>query len=184
MQDDIEMKLSMLFDNELDSKEALDLFEQMRGDENLQAKWNRYNLASFAVKGETSSSITTNFVEQVGQAIQLEPTILAPGRHSKTLFSNPVLATAIAASVFAFAVLSVNYFNSLEPLVPEPIAENSVPVAQQFVSQDSDEHLHPLDLPLDPLIDQYILTHNETSYSAGNPGMLPYARVISYRSPQ
>ena len=138
MQDDIEMKLSMLFDNELDSKEALELFEQMREDENLKAKWDRYNLVSLAVKGESSSPVTANFVEKVGQAIQLEPTILAPRRHSKTLFSNPVLATAVAASVFAFAVLSVNYFNSLEPLVPEPIAENSVAVAQQFVSQDSD----------------------------------------------
>lgn len=176
MQEDINLKLSMLLDNELKSKEALQLLEQIQNDSELERKWNRLNITSLAIRSKSKVLHQADFISRVSQAIESEPVdINLPPIH-KTSSVNKSVIWALAASI-AF-MMFIGY-----KLLPTEAAKPEAVVATTELETGS------VDIPItaaninpvnDLIFDDYLMTHNETSYSTGTQGLLPYARVVGY----
>lgn len=172
MQNNIEEKISMLLDDELSSKEAIALLEKIDQDDQLRQIWYRYNNISLALKSDQYISVDSQLSDHVKKSIEVVPTVLAP---NVGLQGPKKWVFALAASVVFIAVFSwPRFFSDLEtPAEPITIAEHlPEPLASPELAQWDEE--------LDSRLNDYLVTHNESAYSTGMQGMLPYARVVGY----
>lgn len=183
MQEDLEQKLSILFDGELDIIESIELFEQLEKNSHLKTKWQRYNAVRLALKNGICILPDANFTERVSKAIESEPSFLVPqskGQATRTI------GIALAASVAFFALMLTRQSPIQGDSSKDPInAVKAVKVAEQSAVQlasevkaDSKETPHPYY----SRFNDYLVTHSESAYSAGTQSLLPYARVVSYKS--
>ena len=181
MQEDLEIKMSMLVDDELDSKEALQVLSEISTNPELRAKWNRYKSMSYALRHDSVVLPKPSFFHSVSQALDDEPTIIGPSiARQKARQNYPAIAAALAASVVAVVIfigsnLPVGLNKPLESTVAS--SEKERPVAIQKVQLAKS--------PTVPSrLNDYLITHDESIYSAGTQSMLPYARVVSHTSSQ
>lgn len=179
MEQDRVIKVSMLLDEELNEEEALSLLEQIEADDGLQEKWFRYNTASLAIKSDSIVALEADLVDKVRQAIAREPAVFsastAPRKPSRIY---NVFAGALAASVVIMAVIVVKQpadtdGDAATMVVADRGAESSLHQSQPAEAKSSEARFHG-----------YLLNHNESAYSMGTLGMLPYARVVSYGAKQ
>lgn len=170
------IKVSMLLDDELNEGEALSLLEQIESDDGLKEKWFRYNTASLAIKSDAFLALQADLVGKVRQAIAQEPTVLSsPTSTVKPSRIYSVFAGALAASVVIMAVIVVNKqsADTGAMMVADKGVESPLHQAQLQAAKSSETRFHG-----------YLLNHNESAYSMGTLGMLPYARVVSYGAKQ
>ena len=179
------IKVSMLLDDELNEKEALSLLEQIESDDGLKEKWFRYNTASLAIKSDAFVALQADMVGEAGlvgkvrQAIAREPTVFsAPASTGKPSGIHHVFAGALAASLVIMAVIVVN----------KQSADTDGDAATMVADKGVESSLHRLQpqeaKSSEARFDGYLLNHNESAYSMGTLGMLPYARVVSYGAKQ
>ncbi len=88
--------LSSLMDGELSDKDAAQAMHMLGSDDQLKAAWQEYHLIGDALRGNALLQVDVR--EQVSQALQAEPTVLAP-RNLVQKRSRPVARFALAASV-------------------------------------------------------------------------------------
>lgn len=88
--------LSSLMDGELSDKDAAQAMQMLGNDDQLKAAWQEYHLIGDALRGNALLQVDVR--EQVSQALQAEPTVLAP-RNLAQKRSRPVARFALAASV-------------------------------------------------------------------------------------
>ena len=172
------IKVSMLLDDELNEEEALSLLEQIESDDGLKEKWFRYNTASLAIKSDSIVALEGDLVDKVRQVIAREPAVFsAPTAPRKPSRIYNVFAGALAASIVIMAVIVVNQSadtgGDAATIVADKGAESSLHQAQLAETKSSEARFHG-----------YLLNHNESAYSMGTLGMLPYARVVSYGAKQ
>ncbi len=183
-------QISALMDGELGSESNSILQELGKNDEHRRI-WTRYHLIRDCLRGKLPEHIDLGIAARVREAIQSEPSILAPSH--TTNFLKPVLGFAIAASVAVIAILAIQQTNTTPSLsVPsQSIAiQQSTPATQQLasnlVAQGSTQHVQPL--PVAAHIDagsrlnRYLVNYNEYRANAGMRGMLPYVRIVSYET--
>ncbi len=170
------IKVSMLLDDELNEEEALSLLEQIESDDGLKEKWFRYNTASLAMKSDSTVALEADLVDKVRRAIAREPAVFsAPTAHRKSSRIYSIFAGALAASVVIAAVIVVNKQsadmsgNAGAMMVANKDVELPLHQAQPAEARSSEARFNG-----------YLLNHNESAYSMGTLGMLPYARVVSY----
>jgi sigma-E factor negative regulatory protein RseA len=175
MQDELKQNICSLIDDELSKSAALRLFEQIEADVNTRAQWERYNFISHVIKTGTGILPDAEFVGRVSRALEHEPVMLVPS-WSKVGFRRKAASTALAASVAVISVIALHPWSSStqEAFGPLAIAEN------RPVSANGDLRQQPGSGHADSRLNDYLVTHNETTYMVGTPGMLPYARVVSY----
>ena len=176
MLEDYEKKMSLLLDNELGVEEALDVLQQIEKSEELQLKWNRYNIGSSILKANIFP--VTDLTSQLSQRLESEPIILMPQslkprlRRAKT-----ITVAALAASVAAITVITI------PKLEQSPVNESAVPTT---VAKSPSPPIAPLPVvdsettPMNPRFNRYLVSHSESTYKTGMQGILPYARVVSY----
>ncbi len=104
-------QLSLLMDGELSDADSKDLIRALLSDRALRAAWERYHLISSILKSSIPTAYGRMLVDRVSDALSEEPTVLAPQWHVNR-FVKPVAGFAIAASVAAVAVLTVQQNNS------------------------------------------------------------------------
>lgn len=172
------IKVSMLLDDELNEEEALSLLEQIESDDGLKGKWFRYNTASLAIKSDSIVALEADLVDKVRQAIAREPAVFsAPTAPRKPSRIYNVFAGALAASVVIMAVIVVKQpadtGGDAATMVADKGAESALHQAPPAEAKSSEARFHG-----------YLLNHNESAYSMGTLGMLPYARVVSYGAKQ
>jgi len=173
------IKVSMLLDDELNEKEALSLLEQIESDDGLKEKWFRYNTASLAIKSDAFVALQADLVGKVRQAVACEPTVSSrPASTAKPSRIFSVFAGALAASVVIMAVIfvdkqAVDTGGGTATMVADKGVEPSLHQAQPVAAKSSEARFHG-----------YLLNHNESAYTMGTLGMLPYARVVSYGAEQ
>jgi sigma-E factor negative regulatory protein RseA len=178
MEQDRVIKVSMLLDDELNEEEALSLLEQIESDDSLKNKWFRYNTVSLALRSDSIVALEADLVDKVGQAIAREPAVVpAPGSTRKPSRIYNVFAGALAASVVIVAVIVVKQpadtgGDGSAMMVADKGVESSLQQAPAE-AKSSEARFHG-----------YLLNHNESAYSMGTLGMLPYARVVSYSAKQ
>jgi len=180
MQEDLEIKMSMLVDDELDSEETLQVLAEISTNPELRAKWNRYKSMSYTLRHDSVVLPKPNFFDSVSQVLNNEPTIIGPSIARKKPRQNyPVIVAVLAASIVAVAIfIGSNFPMGLnKPLGTMVVSTaNERPVAIQKVRLAKS--------PTVPSrLNDYLITHDESTYSAGTQ-MLPYARLVSHSSSQ
>lgn len=179
MQDDLEIKMSMLIDDELNSEEALEVLSQIRNDPQLREKWNRYKSMSYSLRHDSVVLPKPSFFDSVSQALEREVTTIGPVIAKESRGKKlPAIMMALAASIAGVAIFSwSNFASNLENPLQQTVASKvsatptKLPKVQLANSPAVPSRLN-----------DYLITHDESIYSAGSQTMLPYARVVSYSS--
>ncbi|MCI0733640.1 MAG: hypothetical protein L0Y38_07440, partial [Methylococcaceae bacterium] len=162
----------------------LEMFTRIRNESQLRAKWLRYNAASCAFRGKRAILPDSGFFDRVSKALDEEAHVV---RQSTFPRKKPPRVTLIAAALAAsVAMLGViiwsgipasldrlgDHFNRVG-LVFSPRSEVRAPVVP-FASKLDASPAFPKRL------NDYLITHNESTYTTGAQPMMPFARVVSY----
>lgn len=128
-------QLSALIDGEFDVEDSEHLIMSAKSGGELKSCWTHYHLIGDVMRGEVNMGL--NFSHRVMQALETEPTVLAPNSasalpqdsaarapyKSSKLWS---LAASVAAVMFVGVMVLQNQLNAPEELSPVEIAQ-SVP---------------------------------------------------------
>ncbi len=188
MQDDVNWKLSLLLDDELDTKDAIELLERIHQDPDLLDKWCCYNAMSQAMRFGNVVQPDKTFIHRIRAS--LASTELPPPRisSSPTSFSikQMIVPLALAASVAVVTVLLAKQWNEPQlhsaTTVKAAARQSAAPsmrlanvTSEQAIPQQSDQALHY------SRFEDYLIAHTEGSlYTTGPQGMLSYARIVSH----
>lgn len=164
MKEQLNEKLSMLVDDQLESRQALELLKAMRDDSPLQAKARRYQLISQAIKNDHCLTANADFAQQIQRRLRDEPSYLLPRKNKQKLDWQRTIGLAAAASVAMVAVM---------------VFSNSDKHTQPF------ERNHNLAVAAAPATDQakfkeYLQAHDNTWNVNHNAGVQQYARLAGY----
>jgi negative regulator of sigma E activity len=182
MQDDINWKLSLLLDDELDPREAIGLLEKIPQDSELLAKWYAYQTIRQALRGSQGIQLKPDFLEQVRSALADEVVVSSEPQPERWTFdfkrfnlggvgrwSMPLALTALAVLIVLVGKRLV-----VDPAVPVP------QMALVKLMQEGKAKSQPAS-GYSQLEDYYLLVHSEDSlYLTGPQPMLGYARIVSH----
>ena len=150
-----------------------------------QEQWNHTHLIRDVMHGHKVSRDALKLSQRVLQALENEPTVLAP---KKGFASGQIMKQAggfaIAATIAVVAVLTVQQ-RGLSP-EGQPVTVASMPQAtSQSVSGNIQTVAKKGKLPrvstaVERKLSSYIVNHNEYSATSNMQGMLPYVRIVGY----
>lgn len=151
-----------------------------------QEQWKHIHVIRDVMRGHRVSSKVHDLNLRVSQALENEPTILAPRkRFSKQQIMKQAGGFAIAATMAVTAVLTVQQRN-IEPK-NDPMAVASIPMqASQPAAGNlqtvaaSQEETPRISSAVERKLSRYIVNHNEYSTTSNMQGMLPYVRIVGY----
>jgi negative regulator of sigma E activity len=210
MMQQFDEKLSAFLDGELDDATESQIINQLTQDAELRQRWHSYHLIGDTLRGSTAGSVSVpnNFSDTVMQALESEPTILAPKTirtHHLSPMTKRIAGVAIAASVATIAVLGVqNLYQSEQPTqlatMPDNDAFVRLPEQQGFATaSNGSSNLIPqskglmqasgprsqVDLPKTELsarmqkhLHQYLMDHTQNINKSRVQGISPYARMV------
>ena len=115
----MKQNLSSLMDGELDDAASTQCIRALDTDPELKAAWNEYHLIGDAIRG--SALLTVDVRAEVGQALQLEPTVLAP--KPKRGSASGLMRYAMAASFALAGVVGWAVWQSQPEPVPGLMAQ-------------------------------------------------------------
>ena len=186
-------QVSTLVDGELDGAQLRHALDSLRDDAEQAERWTRYHLISDALRNNLADTVDENLHQRVWDALEDEPTVLAPRRHRP--FHVPALmrqaaGLAVAASVTAVAILGVQSMNRSggEGGAEQVATVPATTTLNRDLAQVDAAPTTPANTP-QPLwndqqkavgLDTYLVNHNEYSGSSGVHGVLPYVRIVSY----
>ncbi|GAB4359995.1 MAG: sigma-E factor negative regulatory protein [Methylohalobius sp. ZOD2] len=189
MQDDVNWKLSLLLDDELESEEAIGLLEQIHGDPELQAKWYGYQVIRQALQTGSGIQPHPGFLERVRGALEEETPSMPsnppypdpqPSDFRRYRFNRWAMPFAVAAAIAMVAVIIGK--KMLDPAASPPQTIEAKP--RMIVAQPP---VYPAEVrpnrrrPGYSRLEDYLLVHSEDSlYWAGPQHMLGYARIVSH----
>lgn len=193
MTNQFDERISSLLDGELDEQERQQVLTALEKNGELRNRWERYHLTSDAIRHNLPAGIDTGFAARVMQALDAEPTVLAPPPAKPVShplsFNKRLAGVAIAASVAAVAVLGVQTLNrdpSLSPaqqMAQVPAADRGNQAIVQ-VAENPANLSRPLPVQalrhFDPSLNKYLVDHNQLAARAGFQGVMPYARIVAY----
>lgn len=205
MSDKTEERLSALMDNALSGYE--NDIDRLRESDSLKQRWMRYHLIRDTLSGHLPETPDFDLAARVSAALENEPVILAPRRFQPKQLMKQAAGLAIAATVSAIAIISIQ---NPEPgrapapalasagsggagnvVVFSPAPEKRLNV--QFGSRTPPASVSVASAPAQTLhshprqgvtaanpakFDGYLVNHNEYSASSRMQGMLPYMRIV------
>lgn len=165
MQEQLNEKLSLLVDDELDNTQAYALLKALQHETELQAKLRRYALISQALKSEQCSLASPDFADKIHQKLKQEPIYFLPRKKTHDNFKKSALAVA------ASAVLAVVWFSANQLQHPvQPYADVNA-IAQRSVQAEQ----------MNARFKEYLQAHDNVWYVNDNVGNSSYARLASYQ---
>lgn len=120
-------KLSALMDGEAAEQEAQVLWAALREDEELRRRWLDYQVIGDALKGE--GHLDHDLTGRVMQALEAEPTVLAPRTSPSSRAAWRRQAMALAASLAGVAVVGWLALGGGRAPQREIVAQQQVPAA-------------------------------------------------------
>lgn len=190
----INNQLHDLLDGRVEEGELRSALENLSNNENATHSWRNYNLIGDVIRGEVSETGNC-LISKISDALDEEPTILAPVRSTRIAASdsesnviglqvlnpsepakNDTLKAAgmfaIAASVALFAVLGISPV-PVEQTNNTVVATATAPASelQQSSTQSFEEEFG-----------QMLVTHGEFTTTAGLNGLASYAKLVSNES--
>lgn len=182
-------QISVLMDGEL-GNENTDITDRIIKNQELRGTWSRYHLIGDCLRGNLSDNISNDISSKISDALQSEPTVLAPKR-TKRINLRPVAGFAIAASVAMVAVFGVQRGNEIDISTPgASVASNEVnTIAPQTFSFPETQVLpaavKKTDTPdaiANQRLNNYLMNHNEYRSNGSINGILPYVRIVTIES--
>lgn len=182
MQDEVNWKLSLLLDDELEPSEAIGLLEQIHRDSELLMKWYSYQTIRQALKGNRAVHLHPDFLERVRIALadetfSVSSDLSQQGRRvnlKRLSFSRWTVPLAMAAVVIMVVVLMSKrmVFNSPNSTPPLMVAKPTPHLGGGKPSRQASSYSQ--------LEDYYLLVHSENSLDLTGPQhVLGYARIVS-----
>ncbi len=185
----IDENISALMDGELNEAETARLLDQLQRDAGLRTCWTRYHLISDTLRSDLTGHIKHNVATCVIKALESEPIHLSqrratprPSRFTPRIFK-PLAGFAVAASITAVAVLSLQTSTPLQTVSPVNLAglSGASPVAQ--VASTAGRSRWSAGRPsVESKLDIYLANHNQYSMSTEMQGMMPYVRIVGYET--
>jgi sigma-E factor negative regulatory protein RseA len=156
-------RISVFMDGELEDKAAGELIDVLGRDQAARDAWRTYHLIGDALRD--SRLLSPGFSGRVAQALQAEPTVLAPRR----LQPQPRTWYALAAGVAGIGLVGWLAFAPQQTAVAPLAQEAPAAVAQS----------KPNIVPLPSGANDYLLAHQGFSPRVSLQGMAPYVRTVS-----
>ena len=180
-------QLSALVDDEL-SHETSSAINTLLEDNETKETWARYHLIGDSMRGHLPERVE-NIADNVSQAIDSEPTVLAPPEKSANRKSSnlmkPVMGFAIAASVAAVAIFNVQQAKQIPETGQPDIAQSSIATnpnsiaSSQLVTQQKGQAQLYQSQNSDPRLSRYLVNYNEYRANTGVSGMPPHVRLVA-----
>ena len=181
MNERINESLSALMDGEADELEIRRLLNQLEQDDELHAKWHRYQLLGAVMRGEPVT--TVDLSQGIRQALDGEP------MDDLSQTAVPVVAAsrlrwlasgAVAASVMLAVLVGVQWqqvqSSAVAPLAHQAPVQEPVLVAQAPLSAEQQAQLEEAQRRLQ----EYVMQHTEQTTAAPARAMAPFARVVNF----
>ncbi len=207
MTDKIQEQISALVDDEIHDTELKTVIAELTRNRASAEQWQRYHLISDALHNNLPDTVEPDLARRVQQALEKEPTVLAPQRVRIPAKVLPALkqvgGMAVAASVAVVMVVSLQNEQSgfdagqqtaqVETATPAAVvadAEKITPSIQRPVTAVSSRPALVSDIEypqqpvavspqtFDPRFESYLIDHSEYAVT----GMLPYTRVTGTAS--
>lgn len=176
----IDDRISAFIDGELESVDAQDLISDMLANDELRARWLRYQLASDVLHRERLQLKGNELLDRVSAALESEPTMLAPRqRRAIPAIFKQVAGMAIAASVAAASVLMIQ---TSEPVFGPGIARIADNAPASNLTDEKWIRVSGINWTdnrpdVVSRLNAYLVNHN--GYSTSVRGILPYAPIVS-----
>lgn len=179
MKDSINEQLSALLDDELDAAEPALLLRQLARDPELRERLSRYQLISDAMHDNLPAQVDPAFHRRVVDALPEQGRAAAGTFPAASRLLRPVAGLALAASVAAVAVVSLQNIRGQSPSTTPVVA--SAPAPDNYIRAENTPapaaRVHTT-----PGLDVYLVNHNEFAVNRGMQGMLPYVRIVGQES--
>ena len=181
MNESTKEQLSAFIDGEQNGEHLLDKLTQ---DEEMKETWSRYHLIGDCLRDNLPDQISTHIPVNVKNALQHEPTILAPTK--KRFDIKPLVGMAIAASVAMVAVLTLQTGNENGAAsIGSPTIANTDSQVESF--NFSEPQILPAavkqsDTPesiVNQRLNDYLMNHNGYRSNGGVNGIMPYVRMVT-----
>ncbi len=175
-------QLSAFIDGEHKTDHVLD---KLIHDEEMKQTWARYHLIGDCLRDNMPEQISNRVSQSVSQALQNEPTVLAPTK--KQFNFKPLAGFAIAASVAMVAVFTIQTDNDvISPSTNAPTIATITPAQTETFNFSQPQALPAAvthsDTPesiANERLNNYLLNHNEYRSNAGMNGIMPYVRMVT-----
>jgi len=157
--------ISALLDGEGNDLERERTLRALSADPALRGAWERYHLASAAIRRELDVVVTPGLADRIHQRLQNE---IQNDEHRRPLAPRVLKFTAglaIAASVATVAILNL-----------PPLASHSV--ARQATGRSAVADARQTPPAQQSALSPYLVQHGEFTPATGMNGMLSYVRVI------
>lgn len=156
-------RISALMDGELESHEIAEAFRELKRNGELRSEWCDCHLIGAALRGERELNI--NVAAKVMSAIDLEPTVMAPGSRPRPEWRVPALALAASAAGVALVAWLALVPGSEAVPVRQAVAVKSGPAVAPMVENSQST----------PRLQEYLVAHQ--AYAPGG-AMVGGARNI------
>ncbi len=179
--DDMKEKLSALVDNELDDLNERRVMAALEKDPGLRQAWERYHMVRSALRQDLNMFVPQDMATRVAARIGMEPASTGFFRRQK--ITRHAGTFAIAASVAAIAIASVQWFNrpASAPLAPLAAVQ---PAPDNFIRAGTTRwDMKQKEPEAESALNAFLVEHNEFASSSGIGGMMPYVRVVGYDNP-
>ncbi len=179
MHDEINQKVSQFIDDELPHHEALQLLTEIKKQPELDARLQRYEMASAILKNHSPNSISNDFASKISQAVEQEVIYFLPKKTTKSIYLKSALA--VAAGVAGVAVLVTNNVPKLMDIQQEPyvIAENVANQPIPPVRKESVKVIYSKPTAIDHRFNSYLQAHRGNLYTIDS-GAQTYAKLVGY----
>ncbi|UTP71674.1 RseA family anti-sigma factor [Alteromonas sp. LMIT006] len=135
-------QLSALVDGQMQATDSLTL-DDVYSDDMMLQKWQRYHTIGDVMRGESVTVADNSLLDRIADALDDEPTVLAPRSKRKTLKDNVVTLFkqssqfAVAAGVAAVMILGVQNYNQtdVQPFMTAPTSGPQGALAPVSLSQ-------------------------------------------------
>ena len=180
-------QLSALMDDELSVAELELLLRRMKGDAGYGSRWERFHLASEAMRNGLPERVDLGLAERIRAQVDDDPTMarMPPTAARSGWRRKPIVGLAVAASMAAAVAVGLRLTSESVPeMVGEPVELTLPRAAVDSPDVDEDGSVASLFLPANTDIESkmypYLLNHNEQVSRSVAPKVLPLGRMVGY----
>jgi len=161
-------EISALLDGETNDLGRERALNALASDSALRGTWERYHLASAAIRRELHIMVTPSLADRIHERLQREVEYAESSHPIASRLLKLTVGLAIAASVATVAILN------LPPLVSPSV----VPIALHATGKSTVADARQTPSEQQSALNPYLVQHGEFTPAAGMNGMLSYVRVI------